>query len=84
MHCFAPCFNNQESDIVIPNTMPAFLLFFSYFFFLIFMSALVAYASFQAKGQIRDAAADLHHSHSKIWATSVTYTITCGNARSDP
>ena len=39
-------------------------LAFIYLFILLFRAALVAYGGSQARGQIRDVAASLHHSHS--------------------
>ena len=47
----------------------------------IFMAAPAAYGSSQATGQIRAAAASLHHSHKQcqIWTLSATYTTACGN-----
>ena len=41
-----------------------------------------AYGGSQARGLIRVIAADLHHSHSQIQATSATYTTAHGNAGS--
>ena len=66
-----------------PNlTLGKFLAFF--FFFLLFRASPVAYGSFQAWGQIGDAAPGLHHSHNNagIQAASVTYTTARGNAGS--
>ena len=49
-----------------------FVLFcFVLFLFLLFRAAKAAYASFQARGQIRATAAGLHHSHSN--AGSLTH-----------
>ena len=59
--------------------------FFFFFFFCIFRAAPAAYGGSQARGQIRAAAAGLHHSHSNAGSepcVSSTYTITHGNARS--
>ena len=39
-----------------------------FFFFCLFRVHTVAYGSFQARGLIRAAAADLHHSHSNVGA----------------
>ena len=59
--------------------------FFSFlFFFFFFRSAPMTYGCSQAMGQMRAAAADLHHSHSNqctIQAASSTYTAAHGNAR---
>ena len=54
-----------------------FLFFFTliYFYFLLFRDAPVIYGGSQARGQIRDAAASLHHSHSH--SHSNTRSETC-------
>ena len=53
------------------------------YYFCLFMAALAAYGSSQARGRIRVVAAGLRHSHSnaKIWDRSVIYTIAHSNAR---
>ena len=50
---FLPCLDAAAVSI---------LFFFLLFFF--FWATLMAYGSFQVRGQIRDAATSLHHSHS--------------------
>ena len=57
---------------------------FSFFFFFLFTGTPAAYRSPQAGGQIRAAAANLHHSHSngRIRAASTTYTTAHSNAES--
>ena len=50
--------------------------------FFFFRATPMAYGSSQARGQIRAAAAGLHHSHSQIQAAPATYTTAHGNARS--
>ena len=50
-------YNRQINPSVIGTTLTAFFLF-------LFLAAPVAYGSSQARGQIRAAAAGLHHSHS--------------------
>ena len=51
-------------------TSPAFIIWgplFFFFFFFLFRAALVAYGSSQARGKIRAAAANLHHSPRQRW-----------------
>ena len=55
-------------------------IFFFFFSFFCLLGPYVAYGGSQARGPIGVVAAGLHHSG--IQATSVTYTIACGNARS--
>ena len=55
----------RERIILKPEDLDlvgAFIYLFTYL--LVFRAALVAYVSSQARGQIKDAAAGLHHSHS--------------------
>ena len=48
----------------IPVKKSVYTDLFIYLFILLFRAAPAAYRSSQARGQIRAAAADLHHSHS--------------------
>ena len=67
------------------NSVSCFFWFsFVRLFVLLFRAIPAAYESSQGSGQIRAAAAGLHHSHSngKIWAVSATYTTAHGHAGS--
>ena len=58
-------------------------VFFLLLLFCFFRAETVAYGSSQARSQVEAATAGLcRHSHSKIRATSVTYTAAHGNTRS--
>ena len=61
-------FDPWSGDFHMPWAQPhpkeaLFFVFPFFFFFLLFRTAPVAYASSQARGRIRAAAAGLHHSH---------------------
>ena len=66
--------NNIESSPHAKHPAKPFF-FFPFFFFLLFRAELMAYGGSQARGQIRAAAAALHHSHSnsrsktRLWPT---------------
>ena len=70
----------RDSNLVLFKPIP----WFQVLFLLFFRASPEAYGSSQARGQIGATAAGLHHSHShtRIWAKSVTYTTAHGNARS--
>ena len=71
----------NQLDIILRGQHEIYWLSFFFSFFLSFKSASVAYRRFQAKGQIRAAAAGLHHSHSnarsELWLQP---RLQCGNA----
>ena len=65
------CLRHRTKSTALTSSKPLISVQFCfYFYFLLFRAAPVAYGSSQARGQIGDAAAGLHHSHS--------------NARSEP
>ena len=53
---------------------------FPFLFIFLFTATSAAYGSFQAKGQIRAAAAGLCHTHGDTG--SATYAAACGNPKS--
>ena len=52
--------------------------------FFLFKDTLSAYGNFQVRGQIRAAAAGLHHSHSNARSEGCLYTAAHGNAGALP
>ena len=60
------------THLVVPDTMLQALHGSSFFFFCPFRATPSAYGSSQARSQIRDTAAGLHHSH-KQWQPSMSH-----------